>query len=378
MEAWKRFRLLLVLAAVVAALGTEAAAAGFVLGPISPDPRAGELTAQGNREVLWTEERLKSAKPMDLLRLPGRPVTEPALEGRTLRSQSSGERPQVLYSPGSQGRAAVPLEIGVPGDPGQDGSPPAGRPPWQCPASYYNQGLAAFTWDWPERTVGKLYFTTEDGTAVCSASVVGKDLIMTAGHCVATNGVWHTDFVFIPGFDTNWEPYGRWYGKQPATFSEWLESSSPLKDVAFITVHSGVCDQPFGAASVGEVVGYLGFMANVEPTTVTWENGAVWKQYGYPAASPYDGDKLIIVASGFGHKDYPERPDECCFTIGVGSDMTGGSSGGPWLFPSGPTVYTVNGLISYGYSSCDETVYGPYFDTEVWELFQFMAAHQDE
>ena len=40
-------------------------------------------------------------------------------------------------------------------------------------------------------------------------------------------------------------------------------------------------------------------------------------------------------------------------TIGVGCDMTGGSSGGPWILGLGRGNY-INGLISYGYDGGTE------------------------
>jgi hypothetical protein len=44
--------------------------------------------------------------------------------------------------------------------------------------------------------------------------------------------------------------------------------------------------------------------------------------------------------------------------MGIGCDMTGGSSGGGWTV--GNTVYSVN---SYGYSNRPNVMYGPYQGT---------------
>ncbi|MBW1714185.1 MAG: trypsin-like peptidase domain-containing protein, partial [Deltaproteobacteria bacterium] len=233
---------------------------------------------------------------------------------------------------------------------------------WQCPASEYGTGFADKYWDWPERTVGKLFFITPDGLAgECSGCVVNDSLVLTAGHCVASYGIWHTDFLFIPGFHRGLEPFGRLYVRLPATFTAWLESHELCRDVAFLAMY------PKGFATLGQTVGHVGFSAEVEI------GQTIWKQYGYPALDPYDGLRLVLSQSGYGHKDFPLG---CSFTIGAGNPMTSGSSGGPWAFFDENEAYYANGLNSYGYETCQETMYSPYFDQEVWDMYQFMKDHQ--
>jgi V8-like Glu-specific endopeptidase len=69
----------------------------------------------------------------------------------------------------------------------------------------------------PYKGVGKLYFTEPGvGDFQCSASIISKRLIVTAGHCMYGNGGYYTNFQFIPGFDGSkgtlaaQRPYGTW------------------------------------------------------------------------------------------------------------------------------------------------------------------------
>ena len=76
--------------------------------------------------------------------------------------------------------------------------------------------------------------------------------------------------------------------------------------------------------------------------------------YGYPAAPPFDGSKLWVCEAAHATDDTSASPA----TMGIGCDMTGGSSGGGWTV--GNSVYSVN---SYGYSNQPNVMYGPYQGT---------------
>ena len=49
---------------------------------------------------------------------------------------------------------------------------------------------------YPFRAAGKLFFTENGGSFVCSASLIGKGLVVTAAHCVADFGknTFHTNY----------------------------------------------------------------------------------------------------------------------------------------------------------------------------------------
>ena len=82
--------------------------------------------------------------------------------------------------------------------------------------------------------------------------------------------------------------------------------------------------------------------------------------HGYPAASPFNGEREYICDSNLGHRDNSANPP----TMAIGCDMTGGSSGGGWVV--GNNVLSVN---SYGYSNERNVMYGPYQGSVAQQLY---------
>ncbi len=68
---------------------------------------------------------------------------------------------------------------------------------------------------YPFRASGKLFFNEGSSTFVCSASLIGKGLVVTAAHCVADFGknTFHTNYRFVPGYKNGSGPYGNWAAK---------------------------------------------------------------------------------------------------------------------------------------------------------------------
>jgi len=106
---------------------------------------------------------------------------------------------------------------------------------------------------------------------------------------------------------------------------------------------------------LGDYLGYLGIMTDAPHVNM-------WNQYGYPIEFPFTGETLVKNFSTLGFKDYVfgEPP-----MLGVGSPLTQGASGGPWIYES-----YVNGINSYLLLDCRDTVFSPYFDNVIWDRFQ--------
>ncbi len=91
--------------------------------------------------------------------------------------------------------------------------------------------------------------------------------------------------------------------------------------------------------------------------------------FGYPAEPAlfqplFDGERLYSCDSPITGTDTPPGagPD----TLQIECDMSGGSSGGGWVTPSGALV----GLISYGYATDLDHLYGPYFGGTARDLYE--------
>ncbi|MFF7733869.1 MULTISPECIES: trypsin-like serine peptidase [unclassified Streptomyces] len=200
-------------------------------------------------------------------------------------------------------------------------------------------------------TAGKVFFDSPGGSAVCSATVVkdpahpGKsNLVWTAGHCVhaGKKGGWYRNIAFVPSYNDDGKPvaelenatredvapYGVWWGDWAQTSDQWIEQGgSTGGDGApydFAVIHV-TPEKGSGGKSLEEMVGAalpVDFKAPAVPQmkSVT--------AIGYPAAPPYDGQKL------FRCQDRPGRlsvtaSDPTMYRIGC--TMTGGSSGGGWV-----------------------------------------------
>ncbi len=224
-----------------------------------------------------------------------------------------------------------------------------------------------------ERQTGRVYFTDKEGAWICSASALsdssstdGYSLVLSAGHCAYDgSGGWAENWMYIPDFDAS-----PTYTCSNTLYGCWTAEALVLSS-AFVT----------GGGFGGGTLGYDWSIAVVGPggkggTQLDAMGGYVLKTsgngigdtawpFGYPAAGKYHGTNLTYckgktVADPFG---YP--------TWGVACDMTGGSSGGPWLVgttdPAG-TAGEVASLNSYGYSGL-RYMFGPIFNSHTRDVY---------
>ncbi|WP_107400523.1 trypsin-like serine peptidase [Streptomyces africanus] len=200
-------------------------------------------------------------------------------------------------------------------------------------------------------TAGKVFFDSPKGSAVCSATVVkdpahpGKsNLVWTAGHCVhaGKKGGWYRNIAFVPSYNDDGKPvaelenatrhdvapYGVWWGDWAQTSDQWIEQGgSTGGDGApydFAVIHV-TPEKGSGGKSLEETVGSalpVDFKAPAVPKVKSVT------AIGYPAAPPYDGQKLYRCQ---------DRPGRLSVTASdptmyrIGCTMTGGSSGGGWV-----------------------------------------------
>ncbi|MEU7058767.1 hypothetical protein [Streptomyces sp. NPDC046197] len=200
-------------------------------------------------------------------------------------------------------------------------------------------------------TAGKVFFDSPEGTMVCSATVVedpahpGKsNLVWTAGHCVhaGKKGGWYRNIAFVPSYNNAGKnaaqlkgvakdevaPYGVWWGDWAQTSQQWIEQGGSTggqgASYDFAVIH--VTPEKGGnGKSLEETVGAalpVNFNApavpRVESITAT----------GYPAAPPYDGQRLYQCQDKPGRLSI-KASDPTMYRIGC--TMTGGSSGGGWV-----------------------------------------------
>ncbi|MGW2231564.1 trypsin-like serine peptidase [Streptomyces formicae] len=267
----------------------------------------------------WTAERMRHATPLDLdLSRSG----AKALKGlKGLKTPAPGARRSVVS----------PTAIPQPGG------------PWT--------GGGAVV-----KTTGRVFFTFEGRTASCSGSSVTSQngsTVLTAGHCVKYKGAWHTNWVFVPAYNDGQAPYGQWSATKTLATDQWAAREDINYDVGAAVV------APLNGKKLADTVGAQGVEFN-------GAYGRAMYAFGYPAAAPYDGKKLIYCSGTAGKDPLGMTKDH-----GLGCNMTGGSSGGPWFTSFNESAGTglQASVNSFGYTFLPNRMFGPYFGNEAKALY---------
>lgn len=199
--------------------------------------------------------------------------------------------------------------------------------------------------------VGKLFFDTPDGSAVCSATVVtdpahpgASDLVWTAGHCVhaGARGGWFRNIVFVPSYNDSAsrgadreaaspdeaEPFGVWWADWAETSPQWIAQGQPTGGKGSPADYAVLHVKPkagSGLTSLEETVGSAARVSFDAPLTEDIPAIGIW---GYPAAPPFDGELMFTCQGPPGRLSITaDQPS----LYRVGCTMTGGSSGGGWF-----------------------------------------------
>lgn len=228
-----------------------------------------------------------------------------------------------------------------------------------------------------QQTTGKVLFAIGTSYYVCSASVANDSttatsVVLTAGHCVFDNesGVFSSNWMFVPDYDANpvalsgsgsfcaQTKYGCWTAQALVASSDFtaqrsFNTTATLHDYAFATLGAGGHGNTQLDATVGSQA--ISF--------ATAATGAVTDLFGYPAARPYDGTRLIYSEGSLG---FDSRNGNN--TYRVASNMTGGSSGGPWFQGFSAGTGTMMSVNSYGYQR-DTNMQGPKLGTETQGMY---------
>ena len=169
----------------------------------------------------------------------------------------------------------------------------------------------------PFRMVGKLFFETPQGSFVCSAAVIDRRLVLTAGHCVHSgNGAssgFYSNFVFVPAYRDGEAPFGVWLPDSVIVSGGWFNGGGAVPAVDDFAIFT-IADDTFGER-IGDAVGRLGWQTeSLCPNHVT--------MLGYPVN--LDSGELMHQINTGDCLPFANN------TVLAGSDMGGGSSGGPW------------------------------------------------
>ncbi|MGV9774876.1 trypsin-like serine peptidase [Streptosporangium sp. NPDC003464] len=322
-------------ATLLPAAAAHSAAAPAASLPAAPRPAerdaADTTTEQRTVQRYWTGARMEAAQPLD--------AYAPKKDGLRLTAAAIAAQ-----------AAADPVSVPATAPDGDAVTAVRAAAARATTGSRWTRGGAV------AKTAGRVFFTYQGRNASCSGNTVTSDnrsTVITAGHCVKLGGAFHGNWVFVPGYDAGERPHGTWVATTLYTTPQWNNSEDINYDVAAAVV------APLEGRSLTDAVGGQGVSFN-QPRRRQMHS------FGYPAAAPYDGSKLVYC-SGRSFDDFLMSRD-----IGLGCDMTGGSSGGPWFtgFDEGTGLGTLNSVNSFKYGFAAGWMFGPYFGTEAQAVYE--------
>ncbi len=327
-------------------------------------------------DAYWTPERLQNAKPMPMPKADPNKVVELSadqLPKKSTGDSGDGKGPEIksllkiqkLYTP--RPSEFTPTGILDHGSSNEE---------------FSSTRLIPVTADlsYPYRTVGKLFFTIPGkGDYLCSASVIRPRVILTAGHCVheGSGGKdgFYTNWKFVPAYRDGTAPLETWTWSYVAVTNTWATGNGAVPnaaDYAMIELKDNDIDGK--QTKIGSVTGYLGYQ-----TLSLFPNHT--NMIGYPCN--FDRCEKMHQVTAQGAKVVAPNNAE------YGSDMAGGSSGGPWVQNFGELADGQNGALnsglnrvvgitSYGYVSSNPKAQGAaIFDSRFKDMLDKVCAHKE-
>ncbi len=217
----------------------------------------------------------------------------------------------------------------------------------------------------PYKTTGKMFFTTPgEGDFVCSASTIDDRIVLTAAHCLFTSEPgpapdpgFHTNIIFVPGYDGSkaslkkQRPFGTWASTVSVVPNNWINTEGSLPSRTDYGVFV-VADQ-----SIGGSVKKLAAVSGQYKTVTNHLSDTHVTMLGYPCN--LDDCDIMQRVDSSDHR-LPPGFGDAQNAYEYGSDMEGGSSGGPWLenFGTGEPISGTNtnrnrvvAVTSYGYTN---------------------------
>ena len=215
--------------------------------------------------------------------------------------------------------------------------------PFTTKGAYSTAASGAPVFMKPWRSTGKLFMRFGSSTFVCSASVIEKGILVTAAHCVHDFGQGPSGFAdsvsFQPARHGGSLRFGTWTATDwiiPTAYLNGSDVCSPTapgvvcqNDIAVVVLDTG--PSPHNGKEIAQVVSrYSFYKKNQGYINFLGRKAAQITQLGYPVA--FDQGLKMIRTDSLGYRASPNN-------VIIGSDQTGGSSGGPWLmnFGSNPS-----------------------------------------
>ncbi|HWN40720.1 MAG TPA: hypothetical protein VNW71_00780 [Thermoanaerobaculia bacterium] len=356
---------------------------GFALVLLPATAMAGTVgLANTNKkaEKRWTAERYAAARPLPMQQVDSGvdPFPEVLTAGESTAESAPGSRFAAGRAPvaGVRADSSNPLYEALDREmaaliAGEDLDSMAGRASGSGGGHFTSSRLVPESADqfYPYSTVGKLFFTIPgEGDFYCSAAVIRNRIIATAAQCIHSGTPspgFYDNFEFVPAYRDGSAPFDIWAWEYVAVSSTWTSGKGKVphaSDFGLIELEDLVFD---GALeTIGNVVGYLGYATQrLRPNHV----------HMLAYSSSHDGGELLHQVTAKDHKT--AKPSNVLY----GSDMRGGSAGGPLIqdFGDDPGLVRWVGAISTFNSSSGVKLQGASIpDTRFTSLLNSVCAHR--
>lgn len=319
------------------------------------------LAEQNEALSFWTRQALSAAQPMEM------PAQASDAEVDTAAlSAPEVLGPPIIVAPGlaaddadQTAREAYPLdwenlEAAVIG---AEASTPTGTS--GVYSSYVVNQVAAMQTQYPHRWIGRLSFSTPGGTRYCSGTSIAGNVMLTAAHCLydTTNNRWYSSWVLAPAYRNGNAPYGTFAATQCWVLAAWVNLTGNYSINSWARHDVGVCRMGRNSANqlLNSAVGSMGRQAN-QPNIRHYHN------LGYPFRN--FNDALLPNAGLYLRTCVAESFLQTTETRGMGCNLGGGISGGPWMTGYAPGVVTgfADGVNSGGFIGV-QNIYGARFNS---------------
>lgn len=292
-----------------------------------------------------------NAQPMPLPQSPVSPSLIPPAP-----TDGDQEKPAPGASIGSKGDgkvSPVTLPVGSVSLNNQDANPSEfGTSEIPFTTSRLNPDGVELSRAYPFRASGKLFFNIGGGSYVCSASLIGRGLVVTAAHCVIGYGTgsFYSNFKFVPAYENGLAPFGVWDVSNVAVMSSYAYGydSCAVPGIVCANDVAVMAIRPMRSNYPGNNTGWLGYGWN--GYGFNNQSEAQFSQLGYPVSHDAGArmqrtDSMAVVDGGMSNNSV------------WGSRQTGGSSGGPEVVNLG-TPSVLSGGVQPGYEATFNTVVG--------------------
>jgi V8-like Glu-specific endopeptidase len=230
----------------------------------------------------------------------------------------------------------------------------------QVYTSYIVNEAAVLQTLYPHRWIGRLSFRLPDGsTSFCSATSIRGNVMLTAAHCLydSTSNRWFSNWVFTPAYRNGNAPFGTFAATQCWVLNSWINLTGGFSINTWAPHDVAVCRMGTNSAgtTLNNAVGFMGYQANM-PVVRHFHN------LGYPLRD-YN-NALLPNAGAFLRTCVAESFLQATEVRGMGCNLGGGISGGPWMVGYAPGVVTgVADSVNSGLFFGGQNLYGGRFNS---------------